>query len=162
MIRRPPRSTLFPYTTLFRSVFCGFRFFQFCLRCHSDRETVAYKRRHPDWFGQDALWLSWFDGPLGRQDYRWNPRRQVVKKIHLGVASIEPPPSCLHPSAIPPPSHHAWGWLAGERIRNLEKSVGEGRFLLSTGQRSPSARLRSDGVQGSVGEPRTPSDRSRA
>src|SRR5437867_6496664 len=24
MIRRPPRSTLFPYTTLFRSVVCGF------------------------------------------------------------------------------------------------------------------------------------------
>src|SRR5947207_10900405 len=23
MIRRPPRSTLFPYTTLFRSVYCG-------------------------------------------------------------------------------------------------------------------------------------------
>src|SRR2546430_5348187 len=23
MIRRPPRSTLFPYTTLFRSTFCG-------------------------------------------------------------------------------------------------------------------------------------------
>src|SRR5438034_5785509 len=23
MIRRPPRSTLFPYTTLFRSLFCG-------------------------------------------------------------------------------------------------------------------------------------------
>src|SRR2546422_7825422 len=26
MIRRPPRSTLFPYTTLFRSVFCPDRF----------------------------------------------------------------------------------------------------------------------------------------
>src|SRR2546430_7144715 len=25
MIRRPPRSTLFPYTTLFRSIFCRFR-----------------------------------------------------------------------------------------------------------------------------------------
>src|SRR2546422_11146101 len=25
MIRRPPRSTLFPYTTLFRSAFAGFR-----------------------------------------------------------------------------------------------------------------------------------------
>src|SRR5437899_4220644 len=24
MIRRPPRSTLFPYTTLFRSCFCGY------------------------------------------------------------------------------------------------------------------------------------------
>src|SRR5690625_7979349 len=26
MIRRPPRSTLFPYTTLFRSIFIGRRF----------------------------------------------------------------------------------------------------------------------------------------
>src|ERR1019366_10761748 len=26
MIRRPPRSTLFPYTTLFRSVFAGFNY----------------------------------------------------------------------------------------------------------------------------------------
>src|SRR3712207_7338189 len=27
MIRRPPRSTLFPYTTLFRSLFCPFTFY---------------------------------------------------------------------------------------------------------------------------------------
>src|SRR5256885_12499492 len=27
MIRRPPRSTLFPYTTLFRSLFAGWRLF---------------------------------------------------------------------------------------------------------------------------------------
>src|SRR2546430_7809457 len=27
MIRRPPRSTLFPYTTLFRSVFCMYQLF---------------------------------------------------------------------------------------------------------------------------------------
>src|SRR5690348_18474658 len=30
MIRRPPRSTLFPYTTLFRSAFCGRRRFRSC------------------------------------------------------------------------------------------------------------------------------------
>src|SRR5258708_20887466 len=29
MIRRPPRSTLFPYTTLFRSYGCGVRFSHF-------------------------------------------------------------------------------------------------------------------------------------
>src|SRR5687768_18308123 len=32
MIRRPPRSTLFPYTTLFRSSNTGFRLFAFGLR----------------------------------------------------------------------------------------------------------------------------------
>src|ERR1035438_6254941 len=32
MIRRPPRSTLFPYTTLFRSVFTGFVIFAPCHR----------------------------------------------------------------------------------------------------------------------------------
>src|SRR5438309_6279205 len=28
MIRRPPRSTLFPYTTLFRSIFCATAFWE--------------------------------------------------------------------------------------------------------------------------------------
>src|SRR2546429_4767648 len=36
MIRRPPRSTLFPYTTLFRSVFLG---------CYGS-ESAATRRRH--------------------------------------------------------------------------------------------------------------------
>src|SRR3712207_8008750 len=34
MIRRPPRSTLFPYTTLFRS--CGFRIFRGSSHCLAD------------------------------------------------------------------------------------------------------------------------------
>src|SRR2546426_8094315 len=32
MIRRPPRSTLFPYTTLFRSSICGQRRRRYCCR----------------------------------------------------------------------------------------------------------------------------------
>src|SRR5690554_7784048 len=59
MIRRPPRSTLFPYTTLFRSIFVGKCFiYQFhnCLhvfffqpaggngRC-TNAHTAGYKRR---------------------------------------------------------------------------------------------------------------------
>src|SRR2546430_11757674 len=37
MIRRPPRSTLFPYTTLFRSIFVGHR----CLDLRLIAEAVA-------------------------------------------------------------------------------------------------------------------------
>src|SRR2546429_9781097 len=36
MIRRPPRSTLFPYTTLFRSILDGQRF------CESTRRTCTH------------------------------------------------------------------------------------------------------------------------
>src|SRR2546430_3930786 len=35
MIRRPPRSTLFPYTTLFRSPKRGAQAFRQCMACHS-------------------------------------------------------------------------------------------------------------------------------
>src|SRR2546426_8285441 len=37
MIRRPPRSTLFPYTTLFRSPL-GHQQTERCARCHGDEE----------------------------------------------------------------------------------------------------------------------------
>src|SRR3712207_8289665 len=37
MIRRPPRSTLFPYTTLFRSSYCDRR----ATKAHADRESTA-------------------------------------------------------------------------------------------------------------------------
>src|ERR1017187_10430263 len=51
MIRRPPRSTLFPYTTLFRSLVLGARTTQFMERSVRDSEavlvicTTGYKRR---------------------------------------------------------------------------------------------------------------------
>src|SRR5437764_8871281 len=48
MIRRPPRSTLFPYTTLFRSVHCG------CYPRSRARPAAARRNRpaqqsNPDW-----------------------------------------------------------------------------------------------------------------
>src|SRR5258708_31519388 len=64
MIRRPPRSTLFPYTTLFRSLFASLRFFWYfilfyfsCphhpppiaaqhLRSHLDRKSTRLNSSH--------------------------------------------------------------------------------------------------------------------
>src|SRR2546426_5228460 len=45
MIRRPPRSTLFPYTTLFRSSDCG---------CHDNRMDKV-------WWNEQ--WMGWPVGP---------------------------------------------------------------------------------------------------
>src|SRR2546426_3442970 len=46
MIRRPPRSTLFPYTTLFRSPFCGY-FFLAGATAHRGQEiSVALALAH--------------------------------------------------------------------------------------------------------------------
>src|SRR2546423_7829772 len=40
MIRRPPRSTLFPYTTLFRSVLKGVAQFMFVIDCQRLNDSV--------------------------------------------------------------------------------------------------------------------------
>src|SRR5260221_9499042 len=55
MIRRPPRSTLFPYTTLFRSEREGLGVLLNLLRCRIVREVVLdvgdlYKRRFAAYF----------------------------------------------------------------------------------------------------------------
>src|SRR2546427_875897 len=46
MIRRPPRSTLFPYTTLFRSRFCRFRWAAPC-NAGEIRKQRAQRRKVP-------------------------------------------------------------------------------------------------------------------
>src|SRR3712207_8923081 len=70
MIRRPPRSTLFPYTTLFRSTDCG----------DSRRSSVPARRSGSELAGcrtscgrdvqgkpvADDPWGSWRRVPLGR------------------------------------------------------------------------------------------------
>src|SRR2546429_7645181 len=55
MIRRPPRSTLFPYTTLFRSIVAIGRHYDLELEVHADHEIVRtgpYRIvRHPIYTG---------------------------------------------------------------------------------------------------------------
>src|SRR3712207_8302129 len=62
MIRRPPRSTLFPYTTLFRSALVSFKVQLHILT--SGPGVCSWASGRLDVFGRgqdNALWHKWFD-----------------------------------------------------------------------------------------------------
>src|SRR5438445_9743871 len=46
MIRRPPRSTLFPYTTLFRSLLVGIRLFIWVARAGNVVDRITHQRHY--------------------------------------------------------------------------------------------------------------------
>src|SRR5260221_5801278 len=70
MIRRPPRSTLFPYTTLFRSVVTGSEIASLGLRAHNyeielPADAQALEARPELAFEKDFLRWMLSDGELG-------------------------------------------------------------------------------------------------
>src|ERR1039457_7598985 len=72
MIRRPPRSTLFPYTTLFRSTWHSRRICRTCglNECHVDRKSTRLNSSH--------LVISYAVFCLKKKDTR-APRRTNLK-----------------------------------------------------------------------------------
>src|SRR5256885_11724658 len=100
MIRRPPRSTLFPYTTLFRSQLAGplippCRFlFQAALdHCHEPRWNVLRQRRHRLLDDRGTQPVQIFSAERDRKSTRLNSSHLVIsyavfclkKKIHSNV-----------------------------------------------------------------------------
>src|SRR5437016_11292517 len=76
MIRRPPRSTLFPYTTLFRSRYEG-----------ADGQQVAWQRHEsstPETNVQKALALTNANSVVYALTYVWAPKAQQVQAILAG------------------------------------------------------------------------------
>src|SRR3712207_9120949 len=57
MIRRPPRSTLFPYTTLFRSAVTGPR------GAHAESQDASGQTRSRRWVSGELATESWVDPP---------------------------------------------------------------------------------------------------
>src|SRR3712207_6909305 len=69
MIRRPPRSTLFPYTTLFRSVWAW----------HEAADTRVFFPRETSGIVGEVVWIgNWGDGERAREigEYLLSPVRQ--------------------------------------------------------------------------------------
>src|ERR1019366_7638152 len=116
MIRRPPRSTLFPYTTLFRSrAVCDELFFQ--PRCSSRRSISVYSRSEEHTFELQSLTKlvcrlllekkeALAEDALRSSDHRQallRRARQVLRVRHYGIFSFfflmirRPPRSTLFP-----------------------------------------------------------------
>src|SRR5947199_10860453 len=77
MIRRPPRSTLFPYTTLFRSRGPASRG-----PLRTDRLTVAQGRCHPHLDAADRC----RDGPLALGRAAGDRKSTRLNSSHLGIS----------------------------------------------------------------------------
>src|SRR3712207_7014694 len=96
MIRRPPRSTLFPYTTLFRSGFDGEEFFDF--------QTTRPQVKLVDGVTREIQWpenmLSATEPRLqavGRSEEHTSElqsRQYLVCRLLLGKTTTMPPGSC--------------------------------------------------------------------
>src|SRR3712207_9297143 len=82
MIRRPPRSTLFPYTTLFRSIWRGGEDVLF-------REALFFTGAAFVTFGGAYAVLSYISD-VAVNDYRWLTADQMVQG--LGLAESTPGP----------------------------------------------------------------------
>src|SRR2546422_7484273 len=76
MIRRPPRSTLFPYTTLFRS---------YLLRPHQPGDMGYVVSRHGALYAQEYGWTTEFEALADEGDGsdRKSTRLKLQSRLHL-------------------------------------------------------------------------------
>src|ERR1035438_10679810 len=131
MIRRPPRSTLFPYTTLFRSILVVLRGSE---HHHEERE----QQRHEIGIGYQPafvvrmgggfparhryLLMAGRDAPRAGASPSWPPQRGCMHPVSSGSALGSAPPRsrrCLPKSCpsvkTPPACGRAVCWLPAER-----------------------------------------------
>src|SRR5258708_12587621 len=99
MIRRPPRSTLFPYTTLFRSEACGGLPGHLQLSRRLDR--VVLLRRHD---GDEVADLE------DRKSTRLNSSHQIISYAVFcfkkkQTTQTPTPPFSPHPTTTDPPAY---------------------------------------------------------
>src|SRR3712207_7770294 len=115
MIRRPPRSTLFPYTTLFRSR-GAFELHQMFV-VERVREAEAYPALHP-------LARLWAERVRRRPGFHEPQRRAHESAIFIGVALIDlRPPRGERRLGLSPPD-------PPERLRRLTRAPLRPRLLL--------------------------------
>src|SRR3989449_11465893 len=87
MIRRPPRSTLFPYTTLFRSV--AFLDYQKCARSIEEMVRVEVRARA----GHPAIFCYTIGNEIPASIVRWHGRRKLerfLERLYHAVKAEDP------------------------------------------------------------------------
>src|SRR2546430_3897955 len=87
MIRRPPRSTLFPYTTLFRS-----RHKVPLVRESSELVTGRGERRDPEAGGTDAVPARGVSGERDRKSTRLNSSHSQISHAVFCLIKKKPKP----------------------------------------------------------------------
>src|SRR3712207_9418593 len=88
MIRRPPRSTLFPYPTLFRSEAQGMKY---AIRLPANRvlqESVAFLLRRP--VGRPPHEVRRFHASFRYRAASWDRPRRVVAKVEWHPGKLLP------------------------------------------------------------------------
>src|SRR5258708_8319853 len=95
MIRRPPRSTLFPYTTLFRSLHC-------CSDCYRVERTSSRAGLPPLWTTAFSRRTRLSDSAadsvrVGRTSPEVEQDRHRSRFEITATAHIVSPPVCAHP-----------------------------------------------------------------
>src|SRR3712207_8562410 len=100
MIRRPPRSTLFPYTTLFRSAWDRFR--EGRGPAWMRDEFDAYRQREADWLDDYALFAAVREALGGASLADWpadvrrrDPKDRKSTRLNSSHANISYAVFCL-------------------------------------------------------------------
>src|SRR2546430_15273548 len=98
MIRRPPRSTLFPYTTLFRSGLLA--------ECRPHVHEARIDGRNAQWPAGGAFMARVLDVVVGRVDLACALERVLAARVRAAGAAGGPPPPTPPPrargGALPP------------------------------------------------------------
>src|SRR5256885_2669419 len=85
MIRRPPRSTLFPYTTLFRSILCRFAIADQLSRTGLEAVVVTDERsdRKSTRLNSSHLVISYAVFCLKKKNNKYSVHRVLAQLTHL-------------------------------------------------------------------------------
>src|SRR3712207_1794737 len=118
MIRRPPRSTLFPYTTLFRSQVLGPRAVAYLDIVGSGAETIAHLREN----GRIVVMLCAFTGPP--RILRLHGRGEAILPDDPRFAELL---AAFPPEAPPPEARRA---IVHVEVARIADSCGYGVPLL--------------------------------
>ena len=134
MIRRPPRSTLFPYTTLFRSIFFGK-----VTEWQGFEQNKKQKLRYIF-----SVTLTYWSNSISKKRDAYTWEKNISQKSSMPIPSllsvtrrtlVEKFDFCLFLFYIPRAAEKSFGTGAAEKKLGPEKSKWDLRKVIGTGEK---------------------------